>query len=31
MLLYQGVEAFEVWTGRQAPVGAMNDTLRAQL
>jgi shikimate dehydrogenase len=31
MLLYQGVEAFERWTGRDAPVAAMNDALRAQL
>jgi shikimate dehydrogenase len=31
MLLYQGVEAFEQWTGRSAPVGVMNDALRAGL
>ncbi|SNR22821.1 shikimate dehydrogenase [Halorubrum vacuolatum] len=31
MLLYQGVEAFEIWTGETAPVGAMNDALRAEL
>jgi shikimate dehydrogenase len=31
MLLYQGVEAFERWTGREAPVDAMNDALRARL
>lgn len=31
MLLYQGVEAFERWTGRDAPVGEMNDALRSQL
>ena len=31
MLLYQGVEAFERWTGRDAPVGAMNEALRAGL
>jgi len=31
MLLYQGVEAFERWTGRDAPVDAMNATLRARL
>ncbi len=31
MLLYQGVEAFERWTGRSAPVGAMNDALRERL
>ena len=31
MLLYQGVEAFERWTDRAAPVTAMNEALRAQL
>jgi shikimate dehydrogenase len=31
MLLYQGVEAFEIWTGRDAPVAKMNDSLRARL
>jgi shikimate dehydrogenase len=31
MLLYQGVEAFELWTGRDAPVDAMNAALRARL
>jgi len=31
MLLFQGVEAFERWTGRTAPVDAMNDALRARL
>ena len=31
MLLYQGVEAFERWTGRDAPVDAMNEALRAHL
>jgi shikimate dehydrogenase len=31
MLLYQGVEAFEIWTGRDAPVAEMNDSLRARL
>ncbi|WP_440770170.1 shikimate dehydrogenase [Natronorubrum sp. DTA28] len=31
MLLYQGVEALELWTGRDAPVDAMNETLRAHL
>ena len=31
MLLYQGVEAFERWTDREAPVDAMNDALRARL
>ncbi|MFC7140280.1 shikimate dehydrogenase [Halosimplex aquaticum] len=31
MLLYQGVEAFERWTGRDAPVEEMNDALRSRL
>ncbi|RQG91490.1 shikimate dehydrogenase [Natrarchaeobius halalkaliphilus] len=31
MLLYQGVEAFELWTDERAPVGAMNEALRARL
>ncbi|TMT87894.1 shikimate dehydrogenase [Haloterrigena sp. H1] len=31
MLLYQGVEAFEIWTGRDAPVDVMNDALRSRL
>jgi len=31
MLLYQGVEAFERWTGRDAPVEAMNAALRGRL
>ncbi|MBV0900843.1 shikimate dehydrogenase [Haloarcula salina] len=31
MLLFQGVEAFELWTGAEAPVAAMNDALRANL
>lgn len=31
MLLYQGVEAFEQWTGRNAPVTEMNAALRARL
>jgi shikimate dehydrogenase len=31
MLLYQGVEAFERWTGRDAPVDAMSDALRDRL
>ena len=31
MLLYQGVEAFEIWTGQDGPVEAMNDALRGQL
>lgn len=31
MLLYQGVEAFERWTGREAPVEAMHRALRDRL
>ena len=31
MLLFQGVEAFEIWTGRNAPVEAMNAALRVGL
>jgi shikimate dehydrogenase len=31
MLLFQGVEAFERWTGRDAPVAAMNEALRGRL
>jgi shikimate dehydrogenase len=31
MLLFQGVVAFEHWTGRDAPVSAMNTALRSQL
>jgi shikimate dehydrogenase len=31
MLLYQGAVAFERWTGRDAPVAAMNEALRANL
>ena len=31
MLLYQGVAAFERWTGRDAPVDAMNEALRARI
>jgi shikimate dehydrogenase len=31
MLLFQGVEAFERWTGRDAPVEQMNDALRTHL
>ncbi|MFB6281548.1 MAG: shikimate dehydrogenase [Haloferacaceae archaeon] len=31
MLLFQGVAAFERWTDREAPVGAMNEALRARL
>ncbi len=31
MLLYQGVEAFEIWTEQEAPVDVMNDALRRRL
>ncbi|MFB6197208.1 MAG: shikimate dehydrogenase, partial [Halobacteriaceae archaeon] len=31
MLLFQGVAAFEWWTGIDAPVTEMNDALRARL
>lgn len=31
MLLYQGVEALELWTDREAPVEAMNEALRSRL
>ncbi|MWV63327.1 shikimate dehydrogenase [Halorubrum sp. JWXQ-INN 858] len=31
MLLFQGVEAFEIWTGEDAPVDEMNEALRAGL
>jgi shikimate dehydrogenase len=31
MLLFQGVEAFERWTGEEAPVSAMNEALRSRL
>jgi shikimate dehydrogenase len=31
MLLFQGVEAFEIWTGRDAPIDAMNAALRDAL
>ena len=31
MLLYQGAEAFERWTGREAPIDAMNEALRDRL
>ncbi|MBX0321656.1 shikimate dehydrogenase [Halomicroarcula sp. F13] len=31
MLLYQGVEAFERWTGEDAPVDPMNEALRSGL
>jgi shikimate dehydrogenase len=31
MLLHQGTAAFERWTGREAPVEAMDDALRSAL
>ncbi len=31
MLLYQGVEALELWTGESAPVETMNEALRSRL
>jgi shikimate dehydrogenase len=31
MLLYQGVEAFEIWTGQDAPAAAMNEALRGRI
>jgi shikimate dehydrogenase len=31
MLLFQGVAAFEIWTGRSAPVEVMNAPLRSAL
>jgi shikimate dehydrogenase len=31
MLLFQGVEAFETWTGVDAPVDVMNEALRSRL
>lgn len=31
MLLFQGTAAFERWTGKDAPVSAMNDALRSAL
>jgi len=31
MLLFQGVEAFERWTGHDAPVAVMNEQLRAAI
>lgn len=31
MLLYQGIAAFERWTGREAPIEVMNDALRARI
>ncbi|AEH39037.1 shikimate dehydrogenase [Halopiger xanaduensis] len=31
MLLFQGVDAFEIWTGEDAPLEAMNEALRDRL
>ena len=31
MLLYQGVRAFEIWTGRSAPIKEMKTALLAAL
>lgn len=31
MLLYQGVEAFQIWTGREAPVEVMREVLEDKL
>jgi shikimate dehydrogenase len=31
MLLYQGVIAFEIWTGRKAPVAVMKKSLAGQI
>lgn len=31
MLLYQGVEAFEIWTGQKAPVEVMREALRKKV
>ena len=31
MLLYQGAESFKIWTGRNAPVDAMENALKATL
>lgn len=31
MLVYQGAEAFEIWTGEEAPVNRMNKALREKL
>ena len=31
MLLYQGAESFEIWTGEKAPVDVMEKTLRKTL
>lgn len=31
MLLYQGAESFEIWTGKSAPIATMNEALRERL
>ena len=31
MLLYQGAESFEIWTGRKAPIDVMHDALTKTL
>ncbi|MBR0058659.1 MAG: shikimate dehydrogenase [Methanobrevibacter sp.] len=31
MLLYQGAESFEIWTGKKAPIDVMEDALRKTL
>jgi len=31
MLLYQGVIAFEIWTGKKAPVQVMKNSLSRQI
>ncbi|WP_407423773.1 shikimate dehydrogenase [Methanobrevibacter sp.] len=31
MLLYQGAESFEIWTGKKAPIDIMEDALRTTL
>lgn len=31
MLLFQGVESFEIWTGQEAPVAVMRDSLKKSL
>ncbi len=31
MLLHQGVRAFEIWTGRRAPIGVMRRALRREI
>jgi len=31
MLLYQGIESFEIWTGQKAPIQVMKDCLNNSL